>query len=95
MFGEGFAERVAGLDVFDHVDEGVFQRARLHLVFENLEAAKHGQAGVLKHGELPSEGHEIFGFDPAEGHDLAFFPLLGLDLLLRAFLAAGLGRDFR
>ncbi len=89
MLAERLAERAAGFDVIDHVDEAVLEGARLHLAFEDFEAAQHGETGVLQRRELAREGHQRLAFDAADGEDFALLVRLLTLLLFVTLLAFG------
>ena len=64
-----------------------FSRPGLLLAFEDSQAAKNRQAGVLQDGKLPGEGGQRLGVDAADGEGSFFLPLFFFSAAaLRAFL---------
>ena len=88
VLGERLGQRLAALDVLDHVPQRVLEHARLALALEDLQAAQDRQAGVLKRRELAGEGAKMLGRDLADRERLLLLPatLLGRRAL-RVFLA--------
>src|SRR5208337_4174112 len=70
MLGERLGERLAALDVLDHVAQRVLEHPRLALALEDLQAAEDRQAGVLKRRELAGEGAKLLGRELADREPL-------------------------